>query len=67
LLSESVISFSAQISAQNFTEVWKIAVELESADLKKAVVDYVVKNRERLTYDVRMSSDLMLEVVRAIG
>lgn len=55
------------MTSSNFTEIWKIATELDAEELKKAVVNYVVQNRDRLTYDTSMSSDLMLAVVRAIG
>lgn len=67
LLSESCRSLGAQMTSKNFVEIWQIAKELKADELKEMVIKYVVENRERLTYDESMTSDLMLEVVRAIG
>jgi hypothetical protein len=65
LLTETSNSFAAQMTPENFTEIWDIARELKAEPLKKAVVDYVVTNRERITYNPKMTSELMLEVVKA--
>jgi hypothetical protein len=54
------------LTSDNFVEIWKIACELEAKELKNLVIKYIADNRARLNYDERMSSDLMIEVVRAI-
>jgi hypothetical protein len=41
-------------------------MELNAYELKQSVIRYVVQNRERLNYDTRVTSDLMLEVVRSL-
>jgi hypothetical protein len=66
LLNESCRSLAAQLTSDNFVEIWKIACELEAKELKNLVIKYIADNRARLNYDERMSSDLMIEVVRAI-
>jgi hypothetical protein len=66
LLNESCRSLAAQLTPENFIEVWGIACELKADELKRLVVKYIVDNRGRLNYDQNMSSDLMIEVVRAI-
>lgn len=66
LLAETCKSFAAQITPTTFLQVWEIANELKAEPLKKHVIDYIAQNRDRLNYDSRMPSDLMLEVVRAV-
>jgi hypothetical protein len=60
-----VLSFKAQITNSNFIDIWDIALKLKIPDLKQAVVQYVIKNRDKLHHNERMSTSLMLEVMKA--
>lgn len=59
-------SFAAQITSKNFTDIWEIANKLDIQALKDKIVQFVVANRDKLTYDQKMTPELMVDVVKAM-
>lgn len=61
LLNDCCASFAAQISPENFNEIWSIGKELKAEELKTHVIKWVAENPQQFIFDI-FCPELILEV-----